>query len=125
MLETPFPTEPHTQVIEGGKRFLSSARIPFIVLESGRMDFEARRRVLAFFGGLGYLPNARQVESWKLQSLGVHVPRRSSPVEWLAYPLKWWYSCACRVHASRRFSEVQSTDDDQAAENLFLTLVRW
>lgn len=44
--------EPH--VLEGGRGFLSQARIPYIVFEIGRMSEDERKSVLKFFYSLGY-----------------------------------------------------------------------
>ena len=44
--------EPH--VLKGGEKFLTQARIPYIVFEIGRMPEERRKAVLRFFYDLGY-----------------------------------------------------------------------
>lgn len=43
------------QVVQGGKEFITAAKIPFIVFESGRMQKETLNRMLSFFRGLGYV----------------------------------------------------------------------
>ena len=42
------------QVLQGGRGFLTKARVPFIVLEIGRLPAEERQSVLDFFYDLGY-----------------------------------------------------------------------
>ena len=49
--------EPH--VLQGGERFLTQARIPFIVFEIGRIPEERRKAVLKFFYDLGYLASTQ------------------------------------------------------------------
>jgi hypothetical protein len=45
-------------VVEGGKGFLTSAKIPFVIFEAGRMNSQTRDRMLSFFEGLGYVANS-------------------------------------------------------------------